>query len=45
MTVEDQLSWALSRVLELEEMLTEANDRISQLVAGESIEWEGVYSL
>jgi hypothetical protein len=37
---EDQLSWALCRILELEESLEEARDTIRRLVAGDSQEWE-----
>ena len=37
---EDQLSWALCRILELEESLDEANDTINRWVAGNVMEWD-----
>jgi hypothetical protein len=36
----DQLSWALCRILELEELLEESNDQIHRLIEGLSTEWE-----
>jgi hypothetical protein len=38
--LEDQLSWALCRILELEEALDEANDAIYRLVEGDAMEWD-----
>jgi hypothetical protein len=37
---EDQLSWALARILELEEALEEAKDTINQLVGGNACRWD-----
>lgn len=42
MTDPDQLSWALSRILELEEALEEANNVIRRLRDGSAVEWEDV---
>jgi hypothetical protein len=36
---EDQLSWALSRISELEELLEETKDRMRCIVEGEAAEW------
>ena len=38
--LDDQLSWALCRILELEEALDEANDIIHRLVEGNVTKWD-----
>ena len=38
-TIEDQLSWALARIIELEESLENAQDIIDRLVEGNATEW------
>ena len=37
---EDRYSWALSRISELEERLEKAKEIISQMVEGNSTEWD-----
>jgi hypothetical protein len=38
--IEDQLSWALARIIELEECLENAQDTIDRLVEGNATEWD-----
>ena len=38
--IDDQLSYALARIRELEDELAEAKDTIRQLVEGNLAEWE-----
>lgn len=38
--VADELSWALGRILELEERLEEANNNIRRLIDGDPVEWD-----
>lgn len=37
--IEDRLSWALSRILELEELLEESHNQMQRMVEGEAAEW------
>ena len=37
---EDQLSWALVRILEPEELLDDTRDQVRRLVEGCTCEWE-----
>jgi predicted transcriptional regulator len=39
-TIEDQLSWALSRISELEQELGEARETIRRLIEGDPVDWE-----
>jgi len=39
-TIEDRLSWALSRIHELEEELEETRDIVRRLTEGNPVEWE-----
>lgn len=39
-TIEDQLSWALARIIELEESLEDAQDTIRRLVEGNACRWD-----
>lgn len=39
-TIEDQLSWALARILELEESLEDVQDTIRRLVEGDACRWD-----
>lgn len=37
---DDQLSWALAHIVELEELLEDAHDTIRRLVDGDATEWD-----
>jgi hypothetical protein len=37
---EDRYSWALSRILELEDLLEDAQDQVHRLVNGDAVEWD-----
>jgi len=39
-TAEDQLSWALDHIIELEERLENANCRIERYRDGDAVEWD-----